>query len=128
MDKPISRIQHGFADYTYAPLALALPKLAGFEHQKKAVLLTKIISSNVLLTTLFTRAEWGVFKKIPFKTHLALDVAMGALIAGAPWLFGFSHHKNARNAFLAMGTVSLLAGSLTQADEMPANESEVAAS
>jgi hypothetical protein len=122
MEKPISRFQHGFADYTYAPLALALPKLAGFEHQKKAVLLTKIISSNVLLTTLFTRAEWGVFKKIPFKTHLALDVAMGALIAGAPWLFGFSHDKAARNAFLAMGTVSLLAGTLTQPEEMPLDE------
>ena len=122
MEKPISRRQHGFADYTYVPLTLALPKLAGFEHQKKAVLLTKIISSNVLLSSLFTRAEWGVFKKIPFKTHLALDVAMGVFISGAPWLFGFSHHKAARNAFLALGATSLLAGTLTQADEMPPDE------
>jgi len=122
MEKPISRRQHGFADYSYVPLTLALPKLAGFEHHKKAVLLTRVISSSVLVSTLFTRAEWGVFKKIPFKAHLALDVAMGALVTSAPWLFGFSHHKAARNAFLAIGAVSVLAGSLTQPDEMPLDE------
>lgn len=122
MEKPISRRQHGFADYSYVPLTLALPKLAGFEQQKTAATLTKVIAGNVLLSTLFTRAEWGVFKKIPFKTHLTLDVAMGVLIAGAPWLFGFSRHKAARNAFLALGTTSLLAGTLTQPEEMPLDE------
>jgi hypothetical protein len=124
MEKPISRRQHGFADYSYVPLTLALPKLAGFEHHKKAVLLTRVIAGNVLLSSIFTRAEWGIFKKIPFKTHLALDVAMGALVTGAPWLFGFSHHKAARNAFVAIGAVSVLAGSLTQPEEMPLDETD----
>lgn len=122
MEKPISRRQHGFADYSYSVLTLALPKLAGFEHHQKAVLLTRIVSSSVLVSSLFTRAEWGVFKKIPFKTHLALDVAMGVLVTGAPWLFGFSHHKAARTTFLALGAVSILAGTLTKPEEMPLRE------
>jgi hypothetical protein len=78
MNQPISRQQHGLADYSYIPLTLALPKLAGFENEKNAVLLTRLIAGNVTLSTLFTRAEWGVFRVLPFKAHLALD----ALAAG----------------------------------------------
>jgi len=121
MEKPISRRQHGFLDYSYVPLAFTMPKLAGFEDEKTAVTATRVIAGNVLLTTLFTRAEWGLFKELPFKTHLILDVAAGALTAGAPWLLGFAKNKAARNAFLLLGTVSMLAGSLSKPEEMPAS-------
>ncbi|UOQ70052.1 hypothetical protein [Hymenobacter cellulosilyticus] len=103
MNQPISRKQHGFTDFSYIPLALSMPKLAGFEHHKKAALLTQVLAGNVALSSLFTRAEWGGLKKMPFKAHLALDVANGVLAAGAPWLFGFARNKAARNGFLVLG-------------------------
>jgi hypothetical protein len=56
---------------------------------------------------------------LPFKAHLALDVANGLLAAGAPWLFGIARHKAARNAFLFLGTFGLLAGGLPRPEEMP---------
>ncbi|UOQ50825.1 hypothetical protein [Hymenobacter cellulosivorans] len=121
MNQPLSRQQHGFTDYTYLPLTLAMPKLAGFEHDKKAVALTQVLAGNVGLSSLFTRAEWGGFKKMPFKAHLALDVANGVLAAGAPWLFGFARNRRARNAFLFLGAFGLLAGLLTRPEEMPAS-------
>jgi len=119
MEKPISRQLHGVADLSYIPMVLALPKLAGFEDEKNAVTMTRVLAGNVLTVGLFTRAEWGVFKKIPFKTHLMLDIAAGVLAASAPWLLGFSKNKAARNAFLAIGAVEITAGLLSQPEEMP---------
>ncbi|MBC6613038.1 hypothetical protein H8B15_19100 [Hymenobacter sp. BT507] len=124
MQKPISRRQHGFTDYSYIPLALALPKLAGFEEEETAVTLTRVLAGNILTSSLFTRAEWGLFKKIPFKTHLVLDVAVAVVAASSPWLFGFSKNKAARNSFLALGAFGLMAGTLSKPEEMPDNGEE----
>lgn len=119
MNQPISRKQHGFTDYSYIPLALAMPKLAGFEDEEKAVTLTRVLAGGILMSSLFTRAEWGLFKTMPYKAHLVLDVANGALAASAPWLFGFAKNKAARSSFLVLGLFGILAGTLSRPEEMP---------
>jgi len=119
VEKPISRRQHGFTDYSYVPLALTIPKLAGFEDEKKAVTLTRVLAANILVGSLFTRAEWGLFKVLPFKGHLVLDVAVGTLAASSPWLFGFAKNKAARNSFLLLAAFGILAGTLSKPEEMP---------
>jgi hypothetical protein len=119
MQKPISRRQHGLTDYSYIPLALALPKLAGFQAEvPKAAILTRVLASNILASSIFTRAEWGIIRKIPFKTHLVLNVAVGAFAASAPWLFGFAKNKAARSSFLLLGAFGLLAGTLSKPEEL----------
>lgn len=42
---------------------------------------------------------------------------MGVFSAAAPWVFGFSRNKKARNTFLAIGALSILAGALSQQDD-----------
>ncbi|QKG53914.1 hypothetical protein [Hymenobacter sp. BRD67] len=120
MDQPISRRQHGFADYTYVPLVAAAPALAGFTAEKTAATLCYVLSSSVLASSLFTRAEWGLVRVIPFKAHLAFDALGAVTTLTAPWLFGFAKNRKARNAFLVIGTINLLAGLLTKPEEMPA--------
>jgi len=119
MEKPISRRQHGFTDYSYIPLALTIPKLASFEDEPTAVTITRVLAGNILMSSFFTRAEWGVVKKIPYKTHLVLDVVVGALAASSPWLFGFAKNKAARNSLLLLGSFGILAGMLSKPEEMP---------
>jgi hypothetical protein len=119
MNQPISRVQHGIADYGYIPAVALAPNLVGFEDEKKASNLSRIISGGVLLTTLATRAEWGLFKVLPYKAHLAADVAVSALSASAPWLFGFADNKKARNTFLVMGAFGMLVTLLSRPEEMP---------
>lgn len=119
MNKPITRQMHGVADYAYAPLMFAAPKIAGFEDEDKAVRITRIIGGGVLASTVLTRAEWGLCKLVPFKAHLALDVAVSLFAFAAPWLFGFAANPRARNTFIAMGAVGALVTSLTEAEEMP---------
>ena len=118
MEKPISRKMHGGADYVYAALTAILPEAAGFEEEEKAKLLSRIISGGTLAYTLFTRAEWGLFKLIPFKTHLRTDFTAGIFTLAAPWIFKFSKNKKARNAFLAIGLTSVIASLLTEPEEI----------
>ncbi|RYE30019.1 MAG: hypothetical protein EOP42_13065 [Sphingobacteriaceae bacterium] len=118
MKKPVSRKVHGGADYAYAAIAAVLPELVGFEEQEKAVLLTKIISGGTLAYTLFTRAEWGLLKVIPFKTHLITDFTAGIFTLSAPWIFNFAKNKKARNTFLVLGLTSVVASLLTEPEEM----------
>ena len=118
MKKPITRVQHGFTDYSYIPLVAAAPTLFNFEEEEAAKLLCRIQSGGILLSSLFTKAEWGVFRKMPYKTHLILDFSVGVFSLGAPWLFGFSKNHNARTTFLAMGVTGILAGLLSKPEEM----------
>jgi hypothetical protein len=90
MRKPISRKQHGVANYAS------------------------------LGNTLFTRAEWGVVKVLPYKAHLAIDAITGVAALAAPWMLGFSNDRRARNTFLSMGVTALVVTLLSRPEEMRA--------
>ncbi len=121
MSKPISRRAHAFTDYSYAPLVASAPDLVGFTEEKTASTLCHVLSGTILVSSLFTRAEWGPIRVMPYKAHLAIDTVGGLTALTAPWLFGFAKNKKARNTFLAMGVFGLIAGLLSQPDEMPAH-------
>jgi hypothetical protein len=119
MDKPITRVQHGFTDYSYIPLVSSAPHLVGFTENKTATTLCYVLSSTILASSLVTRAEWGLFKVMPYKAHLVLDTVGGLTALTAPWLFGFAKDRKARNTFLAAGIFGLMAGLLSKPEEMP---------
>ncbi|MVN21427.1 SPW repeat domain-containing protein [Mucilaginibacter arboris] len=118
MERFISRKGHGFIEAGYIPVTALAPELFGFEEEQTAKLLCRIQAGSALVSDLLTKAEWGLFKIIPFKTHLAIDVAMGAFSLAAPWLFGFSKNTKACNTFLAMGAAGIVAGLLTEPKEI----------
>jgi hypothetical protein len=99
----------------------AAPALADFKDQPTANALTRLLSGGVLASALMTRAEWGLFKVVPYKAHLAADATVGVFSLAAPWLFGFSEHQKARNTFLALGAISLVASLLSKPEEMKAH-------
>lgn len=77
----------------------------------------------MLASRLLTRAEWGVWRAMPYRIHLTLDFAAGVGAVAMPWLANFSHNRRARNTFLVMGAISiaasLLSGVFGSAEEMP---------
>jgi hypothetical protein len=123
MRHAIPRPYHWPADYSYIPLVATAPETLGFSNEKAATTLCRVFSGGVLLSALFTRAEWGLVRVMPYKAHVALDFASGVAALAAPWLFGFAHHARARNTFLAMGVtglvVSWLSGIFREPEEMP---------
>ena len=118
MLKPIPRPVHGVLDYGYAALFAAAPELVGFSEEEIAARLSRVVSGGVALTSLLTRYELGLIRVLPFKAHLTADVAVGLLTLGAPFLFGFSGNRKARNFFVGMGAFSVMAGLLTDSREM----------
>jgi hypothetical protein len=122
--KIIPRPVHAALDYGYAGLFFAAPELANFENEKTASRLARTVSAGVFVSSLMTRYEFGLIKMMPFKAHLAVDVAVGVLTAAAPFAFGFSRNKRARNFFTGFGLFSVVAGLLTEPEEMGAEKNE----
>ena len=125
---PIPRRYHWLTDYSYVPTVAVAPAVFGFAHDKNAARLCRAFSGAILLSSIFTRAEWGVVKAMPYKGHVALDFAAGVAALATPWLAGFAQNRAARNTFLAMGvvgiSVGLLSGLFTGPEEMPAAEAD----
>lgn len=119
MKKPLSRPMHGLlTDYPYIALVSSAPELVGFQNEKKAALLCRLLSGTIMLSSFLTRAEWGIARVMPYKMHLLLDALGGLTALGAPWALGFSNNAKARNTFLVMGLFGLMAGLLSQPEEM----------
>ena len=120
MFQPISRKQHGIADYSYVPSVMAAPNLARFADDTTPARLSRAFAATSLANTLFTRAEWGVVKVLPYKAHLAIDAVSGVAAIAAPWMFGFANDRRARNTFLAMGLTTLAVTLMSRPEEMSA--------
>ncbi|HEX8266905.1 MAG TPA: hypothetical protein VF596_15995 [Pyrinomonadaceae bacterium] len=121
MAKPISRQMHAATDYAYAAFIAAAPELIGYKNEETAAGLSRAVGGEVLLASLMTRYELGLVPAMSFKAHLTADVVVGLLTMTAPWLFGFSDNRQARNTFLGFGAFSVMAGLLTEQREMSEN-------
>jgi hypothetical protein len=85
----ISTRLHGMLDYPLGVLLVAAPYLLGFEPgARSAVPIT--VGILVLLASLMTNYELGLFPLVPMRFHLGFDVVAGAVLALSPWLFGFA--------------------------------------
>lgn len=112
-------MQHGFTDYSDTPAVATAPETVGFTDEKAATTLCRVLAGNILLTSLFTRAEWGLVRALPYNAHLMADVAVGAFAVSAPWLFGFAENKRARTTCQVAGAFGLIVGLLSRPEEMP---------
>ena len=119
MHQPITRREHALTDFSYIPTVAAAPTLFGFEDEPDAVFMTRVLAGGILLSSVFTRAEWGLIRVMPYKGHLAADFLGGVVSLAAPWACGFSHNRRARNTFVAMGVAGLCAALLSRPEEMP---------
>jgi len=85
----------------------------------KQAALARVMSGIMLCSALVTRAEWGVFKILSFKKHLAADIGIGVFSLSAPWLLKFDKNTAARNTFLFIGLTGIVIGGLlTRRNEM----------
>jgi hypothetical protein len=85
--RPISSRVHGIIDYATGVQLLVLPALLGIGGSRSSRVL-RIAGLGHLAYAALTRYELGIVKKLPFRTHLALDAAGAAGLVAAPWLLG----------------------------------------
>jgi hypothetical protein len=86
----ISTRTHGILDYVVGVLLILAPWLFGFATGGIEQWLPVILGLVLIVSSLMTDYELSIAKVIPMPVHLAMDMAMGALLAVSPWLFGFA--------------------------------------
>lgn len=85
----ISTRTHGVLDYLMGALLIAAPWLFGFAYGGTETWVAVALGIGVIVYSLLTRYELGLFRMLPMSVHLVLDFMSGALLAASPWLFGF---------------------------------------
>lgn len=81
---------HGAIDYIVGLALILAPMLFGFQNVGGAAVYVPIIlGTGLVLYSLLTRYEWGVFKLILMYYHMVLDIAVAVLLILSPFLFGF---------------------------------------
>lgn len=81
---------HGAIDYIIGLALILAPALFGFQNVGGAAVYVPIIlGAGLILYSLLTRYEWGVFKLITMYYHMVLDVVVAVLLILSPFLFGF---------------------------------------
>ena len=73
--------EHGVIDYLVGVLLIFAPSIFGFQNGGPEDRIPVVLGVITILYSLFTRYELGLFKVIPFKTHLALDFVSGVFLA-----------------------------------------------
>lgn len=81
---------HGAMDYLLGVVLIAAPWLFAFAAGGAETWVPVVLGIGVLLYSMFTDYEWGIFRQMKVSTHLNLDIAGGIVLAVSPWLFGFS--------------------------------------
>ncbi len=88
--KIISTKVHGILDYLMGIILIASPWLFNFANGGAKMWLPLILGAGALIYSMLTNYELGVVKTLSMKTHLALDLMSGILLAASPWIFGFA--------------------------------------
>ncbi|HYF64626.1 MAG TPA: hypothetical protein VD886_17510 [Herpetosiphonaceae bacterium] len=109
--KIISTFVHGVLDYLTALAGLALPHVLGWNDDAKVLL--NAAAGAVVLSSLVTRYELSVIKRLPMKAHLALDALNGALLIAAPLLW-LRENSAVTTFIIGMGVMELAVVLLTK--------------
>lgn len=102
---------HGMLDYIVGLVLILSPRLFGFQMGGAEERIPVLLGVAALIYSLLTRYELGLFKVLPFRTHLTLDLVSGIILAVSPWLFGFADRVWAPH--LVLGLLEIGAATMT---------------
>ena len=100
--KIINTKVHGFHDYFTWILLMVSPWMFRFANGKIEMWIPLTLGVLVLLQSLLTDYEFGLFKVISMKAHLAIDLVTGLFLAISPWVFGFSDKVYVPHLFVGL--------------------------
>lgn len=87
----VTRTIHAYLDYPVAIALIVLPFLLGLgSSHTLALVLSPLVGVAAFVLTLFTDHHLGVFRVLPYKLHLAVDLAVGLLFLIVPLALGFT--------------------------------------
>jgi len=109
--KVISPRIHGYFDFLTVFIFLLAPTLLGLG--QLSAMLAYALAAVHLIVTLASDFPFGVVKLIPFTVHGWIERMVGPLLIAVPFILNFSDEEAARNFYIAMGIIIIVAGMLT---------------
>jgi hypothetical protein len=87
----ITKTIHAYLDYPVAAALIGLPFLLGLgQSHPLALWLSVATGVAAFVLTVLTDHHLGVLRIIPYRVHMAVDLAVGLLFLAAPFAFGFA--------------------------------------
>jgi hypothetical protein len=87
----VTKTIHAWLDYPVALALIALPFALGLgSSHPLALTISPVIGVAAFFLTVFTDHHLGIIRVLPYKLHLAVDLAVGLLFLALPFVLGFS--------------------------------------
>ena len=91
MPKFITKKIHAYLDYPVALGLIIMPFLLGLGAINQLAFALSIATGiAALVLTILTDHHLGLFRVLPYKLHLAVDLMVGLVFIAVPFLLGFS--------------------------------------
>ena len=89
--KFVTKDIHAYLDYPVAAALTFLPFILGLGDSTPVALYLSVATGiAAFLLTVLTDHHLGVWRVLPYKFHMAVDLAVGLLFIAAPFLFGMT--------------------------------------
>jgi SPW repeat len=98
---------HAPLDYIVGVALIAAPWIFQFSDVTAATVVSIVLGIGLIVYSLLTDYELGVWKVVPMALHNVIDIVAGAFLAASPWLFGFA--DDSANVWLPHVVVGLAA-------------------
>jgi SPW repeat len=106
---------HAPLDYIVGAVLIAAPWIFQFSDTGSATAVSIVLGAGLILYSLVTNYELGVWKLAPMAVHNLIDVVAGALLATSPWLFGYADQgAKAWAPFVVIGVAAVFLGLTTK--------------
>lgn len=82
---------HGYVDYGMGFVLLLIPSLLHLKSDRLESMIFYILGILMLFYSILTDYQFGIYKVLPMKLHLYVDILSGVFLAASLWIFGFYH-------------------------------------
>ena len=105
---------HAPLDYIVGAALIAAPWIFMFSEHTAATVIPVVLGIGLIVYSLFTDYELGVWRRIPMSGHNLFDIIAGTLLAASPWIFGFADESaNVWVPHLVVGLAAIFLGLTT---------------
>lgn len=117
----VTKTIHAYLDYPVAIALIGLPFLLGLgASHPLALVISPVVGIAAFTLTVFTDHHLGIFRVLPYRLHLAVDLAVGVLFLILPVALGFSGLDAAYYVLNGAAVVLVIALSAPETDTVSA--------
>jgi len=106
---------HAPLDYIVGAGLIAAPWIFQFSDETGLTVITIVLGIGLIVYSLFTNYELGLWKVAPMAVHNLIDIAAGIVLVVSPWLAGAADEgTNAWLPHVVVGAAAIFLGLTTQ--------------